>query len=179
MEESYLSVVLLPNEADAQALVACSDAACADRGAVVRAGSNTLPHITIGQFPARVDEAADLWSEVQTCEGMVTDLLSGGLLFTPNTAVDKTWVMLQFLRSGRLEALQQAVIATPFAQSHALENKIADSYNPHCTLALLKGTRVPAVDLAPFALFRREFAGLKLAVGQNGPHMSLTKVLYQ
>lgn len=179
MEVSYLSVVLLPNDADTEALVACSNTLSTGREAVVLAGGNSLPHITIGQFPARVDEAADLWSEVQTCEGMVSDLFSGGLLFTPNTAGDKTWVMLQFLRSGRLEALQQAIIATSFAQSHALENKIADSYNPHCTLALLEGTHIPDIDLAPFALFRRGFANLKLAVGQNGPHMSLTKVLYQ
>lgn len=179
MEESYLSVVLLPNEVDVRALVACAEAVCTGREAVIKAGGNSLPHITIGQFPASVDEAADLWGEVQACEGMVTNLLSGGLLFTPNTTVDKTWVMLQFLRSGRLEALQQAVIATSFAQSHALENKIADAYNPHCTLALLEGAYLPALDLTSFALFRREFSALKLAIGQNGPHMSLTKVLYQ
>ncbi len=177
---SVVSVVLLPTEAESKQLCACSAAlnevAHSD---LVLDGVTRLPHLTVVQFEMPVTDAEELWSQVQHLRGVATELLSECIAAAPNSAGDKLWVLLQFLRSTQLDTLQKQVMATDVAQRYPARTELGDAYNPHITLGRTAGSTLPPLDLAQFNLLRRKFAGFALAVGQNGDGVALTRVLYR
>lgn len=176
-ERSMISVVLLPNQADTQALAACSAAIGHNTPSAIALGSGCLPHIIIVQFFAEADEAQQLWNEVQGYKDFVDELASVGVSFVPGRTRDETWAALTFMKSDAVAALQAAVLATGFAAAHQTNNGTGDSYWPHVTLALLSGRRTTALELGPHPICRRAFTNLTLAVGINGPNMTVARVL--
>jgi len=175
--ESVISVVLLPNAEDSRALTACSNVINGVAPSAVVLSGQCLPHITVAQFFAPTDKMGDLWQEVQQYKDTVSELTSIGLAFVPGRSRDETWAALDFMKSRAIATLQEAVLATRFARNHPMNNGSGDQYWPHVTLALFGGRQAVGLPLTPFPIFRRQFGGLRLAVGVNGPNLTLATVV--
>lgn len=170
---SYISVALLPNQADSSELVTCSESLSKATKSAIVLGPHALPHLTVTRFAVAESAIEELRTDLHKLSTKITTLLSGGLRFTPDPVEDRTWVDVQFLKPATLDVLQAEIASIPFAQKHRIHNKQGDVYAPHCTLALLEGKKVPAMDISSFDLFRRPFTELQLAVGVNGDNLTL------
>lgn len=178
MNESVISVVLLPTEQDGEQLIELSNKINESAESLIKLGENFLPHITLVQFKAPPEETKNLWAEVQNLKRNVTSITSAGLSFVPDSRSDLMWVELSFLKSDLLRELQAEILGTAFAQKFGQNRGIADEYRPHCTLALLKNRTIPQLNIEGLRALKKNYESLTLAVGINGEHFTFTQAQY-
>lgn len=173
-----ISVVLLPNSEDSQALIEYSKR-LADRAftAIQLGADMAIPHITVAQFEVEQDITERLWQSVRSLRSLVTEMSSTGLGLVPGRIRSESWVELLMLKSEALRGLQQDVSESSFCQDYSIKSSYGDTYRPHCTLGLLAGFTIPELDLES-SIFNHQYTGLTLAAGINGKNYTFDQIRF-
>lgn len=176
MDRSIFSVVLLPDKGDTEQLVSFSAMLNEHIDSKVQLGAACVPHITLVQLTAAESFLDEVWREVQALQSSVTELYATGLGFVPD-GKGSLWIELGFTKSDEFTVLQSAITTSRMVQQLDIHNYMGDRVRPHITVGLADSTAtLPAIQLEHETIFDRPFNKLRLAIGINGEHWTLTEI---
>ena len=96
-------------------------------------GTNSNPHLTIGQFMADKYTAMVKWSEFKKASIVLPKITLSGFTILPSSK-GGAWFEITVLKSNALQLLQNSLI-TILKPEIKLINDIYDYYRPHITIA--------------------------------------------
>lgn len=178
MEHSTVTAVLLPNRKDTLTLIEASRILSSRVSSLIRLGESELPHITLVQFPAELEQTQALWQSISGLTARIVELQPTTLAAIPDNANDVTWLELQFEKSAAIRELQRSILESEFGQSHQAINGVGEAFRPHVTLGLVQGNGVAEDVFDNLPSFEQIFTGLKVAVGVNGPNYTFNHADY-
>lgn len=96
-------------------------------------GTNSIPHVTIGQFSIEDKEAKRVWQRYKSIIIYSPKINFAGITILPSSS-GGAWIEISVLKSQSLLKLQDDLmkILSPFGK---LANDIGDNYRPHITIA--------------------------------------------
>ena len=178
-EKLAVSAVLLPDENDAEQLIAFSKMLGEHIDSKIQLSDACPPHITLMQFFAAESCLDDAWQSIRAMHNPVTELFATGLGFVPD-GKGLLWIELGFAKSKEFAALQSAIAHSEALQRLEPHGIIGDRSRPHNTLGLTEASAtLPAIRLERETIFNRPFGKLRLAVGVNGRHWTLSEIRYR
>lgn len=137
-------------------------------------GPNSLPHVTILQFPGLRAEAESYWGTLSSIDLPKIHLNFHGMAFDRWRTWDVLWLRVKFCEELRI------------VQRHAIErlgpldyvNGIGDMYEPHATLATWPTkTHLPAFPIASKIIDRKHIPA-SYTLGVSGPCFQYAKKLF-
>lgn len=96
-------------------------------------GTNSVPHVTIGQFSIKDSEAKRIWQRYKAIIFDLPKITFSGITILPSSS-GGAWIEISILKNQSLLKLQDDLIKilSPFGN---LTNGTGDQYRPHVTLA--------------------------------------------
>lgn len=106
---------------------------CKDLDSDVLLGTNSNPHMTIGQFSVEDSIAIQVWRKYRSKVKELPKINLAGITVLPSRS-GGAWIEISVLKSEALLKLQDELIRTlkPFG---VLSNDTGDNYRPHITVA--------------------------------------------
>jgi 2'-5' RNA ligase len=135
-------------------------------------GTNSNPHITIGQFSVADETAKKVWEKYKAIPKKCPKIDLAGLTILP-WSNGGAWIVISVLKSQALLKLHEDLIQTllPFG---VLTNDSGDSYKPHITIAHTATAHEIDKVLVEFKTLRLRSISTELGIGFGTNFINVT-----